>query len=629
MNRHFRTIVALAALAMVAALFVTTSGPSRASTTFVVNIPGDAQDANNGDGRCDVNPAGTGDQCSLRAAIEQANSTPGADAINFNIPDDFGTGVHTINVGTNDRGQLPAITEQVTINGYTQPGASPNTLAVGDDAKLMIELNGTNVGGAFDSNGLILNTSNSTIRGLVINRFGFDNILIDGDGNKVQGNFIGTDPTGTLSGLGNTADGVEVVSGFNNTIGGAAKDARNVISGNQQGIIISNGSNNSIQGNYIGTDKSGQQNLGNASSGVSILSSNNTVGGTTTGAGNVISGSRSDGVFISSASGTRVLGNRIGTTASGTGELGNIGDGVGISNSSDSFVGDGTAAGSNTIAFNTSTGVGVSGAGSTDNRILSNSIFSNVDLGVDLGNNGPTANDGNDPNTPLVDPDGDAGPNRLQNFPVLSSAKTGSDGTVIQASLNSLPSTAFTVEFFANPGGTNEGNKLIGKKLITTDALGNASFTFSPTVQVAAGQAITATAMNGSTGDTSEFSAPRLVTDGKAPTVVSVSPAQNATGVSPSANVSAVFSEAMTPSTINASTVTLKRAGATTKVGATVTYSTAGKKATLNPNANLKRGATYVATVTSGAKDVAGNALDQSPGLAGNQPKSWKFTVRR
>jgi hypothetical protein len=131
----------------------------------------------------------------------------------------------------------------------------------------------------------------------------------------------------------------------------------------------------------------------------------------------VISGSRSDGVFISGASGTRVLGNRIGTTASGTGELGNIGDGVSIANSSDSFVGDGTTAGSNTIAFNTSTGIGVSGASSTDNRILSNSIFSNVDLGVDLGNNGPTANDGNDPNTPLVDPDGDAGPNRLQNFP--------------------------------------------------------------------------------------------------------------------------------------------------------------------------------------------------------------------
>jgi hypothetical protein len=159
--------------------------------------------------------------------------------------------------------------------------------------------------------------------------------------------------------------------------------------------------------------------------------------------------------------------------------------------------------------------------------------------------------------------------------------------------------------------------------------LGNASFTFSPTLQVAAGQAITAAAINGSTGDTSEFSAPRLVTDGKAPTVVSVSPAQNATGVSPSANVSALFSEAMSPSTINASTVTLKRSGTTTKVGATVTYSAAGKKATLNPNANLKRGATYVATVTSGAKDLAGNALDQSPRKGGQQLKAWTFTTRR
>ena len=77
MNRYVRTIIALA---MVAALFITTSGPSRTSTTFTVNIPGDVRDANTGDDRCDVNPFGTGDQCSLRAAIEQANRTPGADA---------------------------------------------------------------------------------------------------------------------------------------------------------------------------------------------------------------------------------------------------------------------------------------------------------------------------------------------------------------------------------------------------------------------------------------------------------------------------------------------------------------------------------------------------------------------
>jgi hypothetical protein len=503
-NRHFRTIVALAALAMVTALFITTSGPSRASTTFVVNIPGDVKDANNGDDRCDVNLAGTGDQCSLRAAIEQANKTPGADTITFNIPDDFGTGVHTPNVGTGGLGELPLITEQVSINGYTQPGASPNTLAVGDDAKLMVELNGTNAG--FGGDGLTLSTSNSTIKGLVINRFDRDNIEVFGDANKIQGNFIGTDPTGAFSN--EFVDGVEVSSGFNNTIGGATKDARNVISGNFQGVIVSNGSSNSIQGNYIGTDKTGKLNIGNATSGVVILSSNNTVGGTTTGAGNVISGNRGDGVFVSSASGTKMLGNRIGTTASGTGNIGNLKDGVDITNSTDTFVGDGTAAGSNTIAFNSVDGVIVSGS-SADNRILSN-----VDSGIDLGVNGPTANDGDNPNTPQTDPDSDTGPNRLQNFPVLSSAKIGSNGTVIQATLNSLPSEDFTVEFFAIPGGTNEGNKFIGNAFVTTDANGNASFTFSPAVQVAVGQTITATATNEFTGDTSEFSAPKGVVAG-------------------------------------------------------------------------------------------------------------------
>jgi hypothetical protein len=298
MNRYVQTIVALA---MVAALFITTSGPSRASTTFTVNIPGAVRDANTGDDRCDVNAFGTGDQCSLRAAIEQANRIPGADAINFNIPDDFGTGVHTINVGTGDLGSLPAVTEQVSINGYTQPGASPNTLAVGDDAKLKVELNGTNAG--FASNGLILDASNSTVKGLAINRFDSDNILIIGDGNKIQGNFVGTDPTGTTSSSDDSVEGVKVVSGFNNVIGGATRDARNIISGNRQGVIVSNGSNNSIQGNYIGTDKSGKLSLGNVLSGVSILSSNNTVGGPTAGAGNVISGNRDDGVFISAALG--------------------------------------------------------------------------------------------------------------------------------------------------------------------------------------------------------------------------------------------------------------------------------------------------------------------------------------
>jgi hypothetical protein len=322
-----------------------------------------------------------------------------------------------------------------------------------------------------------------------------------------------------------------------------------------------------------------------------------------------------------------VLGNRIGTTASGTGEVGNIGDGVSITNSSDTFVGNGTAAGSNTIAFSSQDGVSVFANDSTDNRILSNSIFSKVDAGIDLSNDGPTANDGDNPNTSQVDPDADAGPNNLQNFPVLSSASNGTT-TTIAGKLNSQPNKTYNVQFFSNPSFADQGKTFIGQTSVLTDGSGNASFTFQTATKVALGLDITATATDPA-GNTSEFSAPRAVTDTTAPTVKSVAPAPNATGVAPSANVSAVFSEAMNSSTINATTFTLKRSGTTTKVGATVTYSATAQRAVLNPKANLKPGAAYVATVTGGAKDVAGNALDQSAGTAGNQPKTWKFKIRK
>ena len=85
----------------------------------------------------------------------------------------------------------------------------------------------------------------------------------------------------------------------------------------------------------------------------------------------------------------------------------------------------------------------------------------------------------------------------------------------------------------------------------------------------------------------------------------------------------------MDPSSVKATTFTLKKAGTTTKVSATVSYDQATHKATLDPGASLTRSAKYVATVTTGTKDLAGNALDQNPSTAGNQPKTWSFTVQK
>ena len=129
-------------------------------------------------------------------------------------------------------------------------------------------------------------------------------------------------------------------------------------------------------------------------------------------------------------------------------------------------------------------------------------------------------------------------------------------------------------------------------------------------------------------------------TDTTAPKVMSTSPANNATLIAPGVNVTATFSEAMDarttdgdPSTINSTTfklVKLNADGSTTMVTAAVSYDAATKKAILNPSSNLSLGRTYKATVTTGAQDLAGNRLDQDQNSSnGNQPKSWKFTVRR
>ncbi len=127
--------------------------------------------------------------------------------------------------------------------------------------------------------------------------------------------------------------------------------------------------------------------------------------------------------------------------------------------------------------------------------------------------------------------------------------------------------------------------------------------------------------------NTSAASSPKTVTvDTTKPKVVVAAPAKEA---SSGANVTAAFSESIAPGTIDPATFTLVRKGTTRAVPAEVTYSAAAKKATLDPSKGLKRGAVYRATVTTGAEDLAGNALDQDPNRTGGQQKAWSFTVRR
>ena len=506
-HHYFGALVALTALAMVAVMLLMASRPSYATATFVVNSTADQADVNVGDGVCDSNPTAGTEVCTLRAAIQEANDRTDdlADTINFNIPT---SGVATISPAS----ALPSINGPVNINGYTQTGASPNSLDVGNNALLKVELNGSSAGSG--GIGLHISSSGCLIRGLVINRFGFDGILMAGAsrvGNHIEGNFIGTDPTGTVD-QGNGGDGVDITGSSQNVVGGDTPDKRNVISGNEDDGILLDGTANRIEGNYIGTDKSGTNDLGNTDGGIFILgASGTTVGGTTTAARNVISGNDFDGVDIARDSqGTKVVGNRIGTTASGKSALGNVHDGVSIGGTSaNSSVGDGTSAGANTIAFNGADGVDIGDTG-TGNTVSRNSIFSNGPLGIDL--LGLGENFDTNVSTPNDAGDTDTGPNNLQNKPVLTSAKTVSGLTTIKGTLNSRPNQPYELQFFSNPSGGDEGKKFIGKKSVSTDGSGNATFTFKPATPVLVGRTITATATRNATGDTSEFSGARQVT---------------------------------------------------------------------------------------------------------------------
>jgi len=356
-------------------------------------VTGDGADANPGDGVC----ATASGNCSLRAAIQESNAIAGTDNIYFDIP---GTGVKTISPGSS----LPDITSAVYIDGYTQTGASQNTLQNGDNAVLTIELNGLNSGVAY---GLKIVAGGCTVRGLVIRTFSEGQIsLTTNGGNAIEGNFIGTNAAGTAQGFcngvpGAATDGIDIFTG-NNTIGGTTAAVRNIISGNcGSGIEIVSGNRNNILGNFIGTDASGTLPLGNLQSGVLIAAgaTNNVVGGAPDATRNIISGNGQRGIEITGTgtSGNQVQNNFIGVDVSGTAAVGNLQSGVLInSGASNNTIGgawpDGAAAVGNVIAFNNDRGVRVAGSNSTGNAILTNSIFSNGNIGIDLGNDGVTPN---------------------------------------------------------------------------------------------------------------------------------------------------------------------------------------------------------------------------------------------
>jgi hypothetical protein len=316
-----------------------------------------------------ANDSGLG---SLRQAILDANATNGLDTITFQIS---GAGVHTINL----LATLPAITDSVVIDGTSQSGYTGTPL---------IELNGTSAG---TSPGLRLFAANSTIKGLALNRFTAQGLLIQGAGsNVVQANFIGTATSGTIA-RGNSLQGIWLNGSFGNQIGGSHASQGNLISGNGDvGLYVLNGGSNTIQGNFIGTKVSGTTALANENNGVSLANSpGNLVGGTGPETRNVISGNQGSGVYLdgSGAIGNLIQGNYIGTHSNGNLAIPNAGDGVTISGARGNTVGGTNAGAGNLLSGNTQGGVGLNGPGADSNLIQGNFIGTSASGLAALGNN--------------------------------------------------------------------------------------------------------------------------------------------------------------------------------------------------------------------------------------------------
>jgi trimeric autotransporter adhesin len=378
------------------------------------------------------------DGCTLRAALLFAASGAGGNTVEFNIP---GSGVKTITPYK----PLPYLRAPVLIDGTTQPSFRGTPV---------IEIDGTVASAAAPTtepkHGLVIvgSASNVVIQGLVINRWAGSGIWVEGSGNRIVGNFIGTDPTGTQARP--NATGISLFRG-GTTVGGHFPAERNVISGNTaSGVYVATTGTTSIHGNFIGTDASGNGRVGNGGAGVSAVNATNLgIGGPSPEYRNVIAANGGSGIDIAGGDAYGITNNHIGVGADRVTPLGNTGDGINlggfVQNAYVGFAVPGLVQTRNVIAHNSGAGIRLrndsSGAG--NNRFRGNEIRQNGGLGIDIGPAGVTPNDPGD---------GDTGPNGLQNFPILLSAGSGGQTMTVTGTLDSTPGT-YEIDFFLVPTG--------------------------------------------------------------------------------------------------------------------------------------------------------------------------------
>ncbi len=483
----------------------------------VVNGTDDNADAVAGDGQCDTGGLNSeGDpECTLRAAIEEVNDLASpVDTIWFDVPvSDAGhvAGVWTIAPTSG----LPNVAAAATIDGSTQSGHVANTTAspAALDGTQVIVLDGS---GAGVTDGLTIDADDVSVRGLVVNGFTGNGVVLNGANATVADLYIGTDIVGAAA-VPNTGHGLSI-SGANAVVGGFLAADRVLVSGNDQQGMELTGASTSVLGTIVGLDATAATTVPNGLNGLRLDGATAAVIGVV-GAGNVISGNdlaagTADGIFINGGSGHTIHANVIGTNQAGD-ALGNYNAGIAVASATGISIGGATTSEGNTIAHNGGDAVQISGATSTVTAI-GNSMWRNGGLGIDLGTDGPNLNDPGDT---------DIGANQLLNFPEFSSAAVSGGFATVGYTLD-VPAGTYRVDFFLNavggdPSGYGEGQTLVATSSMTHAGAGPEAglVAFAAT----AGQIVTASVTEdlggGLFGATSEFSKAVALPPGAVPLI--------------------------------------------------------------------------------------------------------------
>jgi hypothetical protein len=504
---------------------------------------------------------------SFREAVLAANNTPGPQTIEFAIPESefwTGDGVALLRL---ENGLWYVTGDETTIDFSTQTSNIGDTNPTGLEVGVFgLEPNGWGLPA------IVIAADNCVIKGMGGVSLRTPSIEIQGNNNRVIGcetlgveigaawqetpasnNIIG----GTTPQEGNDIGFIDILSWADNNlvignhlnsvriagtdfthfptanrIGGPTAEERNVINGFGyigeegfpvgEGILLNRAQDTIIEGNYIGTSSDGMSRVSQRGpNGIEVRDSFNTII-----RDNLISGlyvlgvNHAAGLTFGTAirvnainadnMGVTIQGNKIGTDATGQGEILtyigiSVAQSTGLYTPLDTMIGGTEPGQGNTVAFTETIGV-VIGPLTVGARISGNSIHSNTMLGIDLlpwsGAPGVTPNDALDNDT--------NGGNAFQNFPVISSVSSSGNSTQFEGMLNSSPDSDFAVEFFASPScdpsGYGEGQIYLGHDLVTTGPDGNSPINATLPNSVPSGWVVSATATELASGNTSEFS---------------------------------------------------------------------------------------------------------------------------